>query len=96
MEPTATTPAQKHGWRWHRLKYLVLGVCAALVIYLLVAYVVLPIGWWRYTRHHPGLDDVSGVTLTKDGMPGDPLNVALVGDEARVKAVMQAAGWDAG
>ena len=95
MEPTATTPVQKHGWRWHRSKYLVLGVCAALVIYLLVAYVMLPIGWWRYTRHHPGLDDVSGVTLTKDGMPGDPLNVALVGDEARVKAVMQAAGWDA-
>lgn len=94
MEPTATTPEQKHGWRWHRLKYLVLGVCTALVIYLLVAYVVLPIGWWRYTRHHPGLDDVSGVTLTKDGMPGDPLNVALVVDEARVKAVMQAAGWD--
>ena len=94
MEPTETTTVPKRHRRWYHPKYLVAIVCTVLGAWLLVAYVVLPLGWQEYAQRHPGLDNVSGVTLTKNGIPGDPLNVALVGDEARVKAVMQAAGWN--
>jgi len=38
---------------------------------------------------------VPGVTQTRDGIPGDPLNVALVGSEAEIRAVLSAAGWHA-
>ena len=95
MEPPEMTPAPKRNGRWYQPKRLAVVACAVLATWLLVAYVVLPLVWREYVRHHPGLDNVSGVTLTKDGIPGDPLNVALVGDEARVQAVMQAAGWHA-
>lgn len=64
-----------------------------LALYLLAAYVIAPIAWRRYEHRHPALDDVPGITLAADGIPGDPLNVALVGTEAQVKAAMLAAGW---
>jgi hypothetical protein len=32
-------------------------------------------------------------TLTGDGLPGDPVNVALVGDLAQLRAAFAAAGW---
>lgn len=32
-------------------------------------------------------------TETVEGIPGDPLNVGLVGDEAEVHRIMLAAGW---
>jgi hypothetical protein len=66
-----------------------------LLAYLVGAYVMMPAVWKRYVRRHPALDDVPGITQTAAGIPGDPLNVALVGDEADVNTIMQAAGWDA-
>ena len=41
----------------------------------------------------PSLDDVPGITQTADGIPGDPLNVALIGTETEVTAIMLAAKW---
>ena len=61
------------------------------VIYLLVAYLVLPFIWERYARRHPEINDVPGITQTKGGIPGDPLNVALVGTKAELVAIMAAA-----
>jgi hypothetical protein len=62
-----------------------------LVAYLVVAYVLMPTFWKRYARRHPALDDVPGITETGSGMPGDPLNVALIGTEAEIKMIMAAA-----
>ena len=73
-----------------RLLVLVAGV---IVSYLLVAYVLVPAGWMRYAHRHPALDDVPGITQTAAGIPGDPLNVALIGTETEVKTVMLAANW---
>jgi hypothetical protein len=61
--------------------------------YLLVAYVLVPAIWKRYEHRHPELDELPGITETGDKHPGDPINVALVGSEDDVKAVMKAAGW---
>ena len=78
---------------WTRRRKLALAFLSILVAYLAIAYVVMPMYWTRYVRHHPALDDVPNLTHLKDGVPGDPLNVALVGTEEQVRAIMHAAKW---
>lgn len=62
------------------------------VFWLLVAYLVLP-------RLHRVLTYVYvpgyfiGRTRTSDGLLGDPVNLAVRGDEAQIHAAMRAAGW---
>ncbi len=63
------------------------------VIYLVIAYLVLPYSWDRYETRHPSLDEVPGITETGDRIPGDPLNLALIGSERAVKRAMIAARW---
>ena len=62
-------------------------------VYLLAAYVAVPALTSRYYRHHPTLDDNPRITQTGDHHPGDPLNVALIGAEEQVVAIMKAAKW---
>ena len=76
-----------------RLKRLLVLVAGIIALYLLAAYVVVPLAWKRYAHRHPSLDDVPGITQTAAGIPGDPLNVALIGTESEVKAIMAAAKW---
>ena len=68
---------------------------AVLLIYLAVAYLVMPVDWRWYVHRHPSLDDIPDITLTGNGIPGDPLNVAVIGTEAELKQIVQAAGWHA-
>lgn len=65
----------------------------ALGLYLLAAYLVLPWAWWVAERRHPALDGLPKATRNADGIPGDPLNVALVGSRAALAAAMLATGW---
>lgn len=76
--------------RWKRVAAVLVAV---LLLYLLVAYVVLPLGWLAYAKRHPELDSVPTITRTADDIPGDPLNVALVGAEIDLKKRMIQAGW---
>jgi hypothetical protein len=64
-----------------------------LLAWLVIAYLFMPGLWRRYVRRHPALEDVPRVTHTKDGIPGDPLNVALIGTQAEVMKIMVAAQW---
>src|SRR5260370_23297980 len=66
---------------------------AVVLLYLLVAYVLMPAFWTRYTHRHPLFDDIPGITRTGTGIAGDPLNVALVGTEIDVKKILLAAHW---
>lgn len=75
-------------WRLRRL--LLLGI----ITYLALAYLVVPALWRRHERH-PGLAATPFVTRTSADLPGDPLNVALVGTRDRVVAALEAAGWHA-
>src|SRR5450755_915500 len=72
---------------WARLA---LGIMAA---YLLAAYVILPQLWKHHERRHPDLRDGPTITHTATGIPGDPLNISLVGSEEDVIRAMTAAGW---
>src|SRR5262249_48620337 len=60
---------------------------------LLIAYLVLPTFWRVYAHRHPSLDDLPGITQTKNGIPGDPVNVALIGTKPEVMKIMLAARW---
>ena len=50
-----------------------------LVTYGLLAYVVLP-ALWTHHEHQKGLASLPMVTRTGQGIPGDPINVGLIGE----------------
>jgi hypothetical protein len=63
-----------------------------LIAYGLLAYVILP-ALWTHHEHQKGLADLPMVTRTGQGIPGDPINVGLIGDTKDVVCSMHAAGW---
>jgi hypothetical protein len=74
----------------HGLLYL---AGAALLTYLIGAYVIVPLAWKRETRHHLDPSNGSRITHTPDGILGDPVNLALLGSESEVVYAMTAAKW---
>jgi hypothetical protein len=64
------------------------------VAWLLLAYLILP-AIWRHYEHHPALQNVPKTTLTALGIPGDPLNVGLIGTEAELIRAIHDSGWHA-
>jgi hypothetical protein len=84
----AFIPLVVHSW-W-RLVVVTLLVVGAL--YVVLAYAILPALWTHY-EHQPGLAHRPMVTQTAQGIPGDPLNVGLIGTKEEVIRAMHAAGW---
>jgi hypothetical protein len=64
-----------------------------LLAWFVLAYLFMPALWKRYARRHPALDDVPNITQTGAGIPGDPINVALIGTKPQVMKIMVAARW---
>jgi hypothetical protein len=76
-----------------RLLERALLIFATLVaVYGVLAYVVLPAMWTHYERQ-PRLANRSMLTATRQGIPGDPINVGFVGDSEDVIRAMGTAGW---
>ncbi len=86
-----STEAPTPGRRLRTRIAIVVGI--VLLAWLVTAYLLMPTYWVRYAHRHPAFDDLPRVTRTGDDIPGDPLNVALVGTEVRVKKIMLAAHW---
>jgi hypothetical protein len=61
-----------------------------LLAYLAVAYFAAPEFWWFRDR---GMAPESMLTTTTQGIPGDPLNVGLVGSREELVQAFAAAGW---
>jgi hypothetical protein len=74
-------------------QHVALWIAGVVLLYLLVAYVLLPLWWSVYEKRHPWLENIPGVTQTHDHHPGDPLNVSLVGSQEELEEIMTAAGW---
>ncbi len=74
-------------------KRVAVQVGVTLLVYLVVAYFVVPQLWKTYAKHRPSFDDNPRLTQTSDGHPGDAINVALIGTENQLIAIMQAAKW---
>jgi len=66
---------------------------AVVVVWLLSAYVILP-ALWRHYEHHPACRWAPKTTRTAAGIPGDPLNVGLIGTEEEVVQTIIGLGWD--
>ena len=62
-------------------------------LWLLAAYVILP-ALWRHFEHHPALEDAPRTSVTAQGIPGDPLNVGLIGTEDGVVHAVLGSGWE--
>lgn len=88
----ATAPAQQSSkLRRRTMRSLkILGI--VVVVWLLMAYVILPALWEHY-EHNPAFADAPKTTLTSVGIPGDPLNVGLIGAEDALVHAMLEAGW---
>jgi hypothetical protein len=93
ITPQATSteaPPRRRRFFIRALKVLV----AVVVLWLLMAYLILP-ALWRHYEHHPALENAPKTTRTSQGIPGDALNVALIGTEEEVLKAMISSGWDA-
>lgn len=74
------------------LRRIIVTVVVVAAVYGLLAYIVLPAAWTHY-EHQKGLAGRPMVTHTAQGIPGDALNVGLVGSREDVLRAMHAAGW---
>lgn len=74
-------------------RYLV-AVAIVLLAYVVAAYLVMPLVWRDDTRDHPlDLTGAPHITVTANGVPGDPLNLALLGAESELVLGMTTSGW---
>jgi hypothetical protein len=89
-EATPPSPPRSRTWR----KRVLWGLVGLLLVYLTLAYLVMPAFWKRYVHRHPSLEDIPDITHTAAGIPGDPINVALIGTKEEVVRIMLAAKWD--
>jgi hypothetical protein len=72
---------------WVRIALVVVAA------YLFTAYVVLPRLGKEKALRHPDLIEGARLTHTANDLPGDPLNLALVGSDEDVIRALHAAGW---
>ncbi|MBL8799647.1 MAG: LssY C-terminal domain-containing protein [Planctomycetia bacterium] len=72
-----------------------IGLCVAMGIFgwAVASYLLVPELWKEYGRKHPSLEDIPGITYTASGIPGDPINVSLIGTQAELIKAMLAAQW---
>ncbi len=75
-----------------KTKIAIVVVTIILVCYGIIAYILLPKTWAHY-EHQNGLAGLTMLTRTAQGIPGDPLNVGLVGSRDDVLCAMHAAAW---
>ena len=78
---------------WTSRSFWLIG--SALGLYLLIAYLAMPAAWRLHSSRHPALDEIPRIAHTRSGIPGDPLNIVLIGSEEELIRAMIAADWHA-
>lgn len=68
-------------------------VAAVAALYGLAAYIVIPQIWRFESSRHPALQQIPRRARTGAGLPGDPLNLALVANRTEIVKAMLAAKW---
>lgn len=74
----------------HRIIRLLVMI---VLLWLMLAYFLVPMAWRIAERNHPAIKGLPRITVTGNGIPGDPLNIGLVGREEEVDSAMLKAGW---
>src|SRR5262245_15520477 len=76
-----------------RLKAVAAAMLVIGAVYFMVAYEIVPDLWfWRYGKDTIASQEM--LTVTPQGIPGDPINVGLVGSKTDVLHAFAAAHWD--
>jgi hypothetical protein len=75
-----------------KLKRVLIALGGAGLAYFAAAYLALPAAWKHY-EHQKRLEPLPAVTLTAQGIPGDPINIGLIGTKEDVVCAMHYAGW---
>ena len=75
-----------------RLERVLLTLLAVVALYTAIAYLLLPALWTHY-EHQKGLANLPMVTRTAQDIPGDAINVGLIGNQKEVLCAKNAAGW---
>jgi hypothetical protein len=78
--------------RRRRWRHAALVTVLAIVAYAALSYALLPLLWTHY-EHQRGLAGLPMQTRTPQGIPGDAINVGLIGDTKDILCAMHAAGW---
>src|SRR5438105_14791623 len=78
--------------RRSKLRFAITVLAVLLVAYGVLAYIVVPLAWTHY-EHQKDLAGLTMVTRTAQDIPGDPINVGLVGAKEDVLCAMHAAAW---
>src|SRR5262245_49287387 len=78
--------------RRSKLKTAAAVLAVVVTAYGLIAYIVLPLAWSHY-EHQKELAKRPMVTRTAQDIPGDPINIGLVGAKRDVLCAMHAAAW---
>ncbi|MBN8969872.1 MAG: LssY C-terminal domain-containing protein [Rhizobiales bacterium] len=91
MDPSSPPAQQRRRWR-ARLRRVLVILVPALLFYGALAYLLLP-SLWRHYEHQKKLDGLPMVTSTAQGIPGDPINIGMVGSAKDILCAMHAAGW---
>lgn len=81
-----------HAREHARLERVLLTLLGTVIVYAACAYIVLP-AFWTHHEHQKGLASLPMVTRTAQGIPGDAINVGLIGNEKEVLCAMNAAKW---
>jgi hypothetical protein len=68
-------------------------VIGVVVLWAIAAYLAMPYWWKRRESKHPAIENAPRITETGAHIPGDPLNLSLVGPQNDVAAAMTIAGW---
>ena len=75
----------------HQLRHLSL-LATVIACYVTISYLILPATWSRI-EHEPRLSHLPMLTSTAQAIPGDPINVGLVGTREDVVSAFHIAGW---
>ncbi len=84
------TPIEPEKHRRKKFRRAATATLAILVAYLAIAYIAAPEFWRLRDADNPPL--IMRTTTTQD-IPGDPINVGLVGSREQVLRAFAAAGW---
>lgn len=69
------------------------GFFLAVILYGTAAYLAAPEYWWLEDRKNFGIEPDKMITLTVDGIEGDPINVGFVGSEQELTHAFVLAAW---
>lgn len=93
MKPDLPYASTKQGRMIRVFRLLIIFLACVLLSWWLIAYNLLPDWWWHHEIDHPALHDSPQITVTSSDIPGDPLNLLLIGSEHQLIKAMLAAGW---